>query len=319
MSNTINTTNTTNIPNTTNHTTLISAPPDGGAGERAADIPSVASVPGVAPLLAVRDVTMRYAAPRGPLGRPSAPDILALDGVSLSLASGEFVALVGPSGCGKSTLLTLIAGLEQPTSGTIALQGDAQARRLGRVGYMPQRDLLLPWRDALGNASAGLEAQGLNRREARRRAQALFADFGLGGFEHAYPAALSGGMRQRVAFARSALAAGDLLLLDEPFGALDALTRAELQRWLGAVWRQIDIGACLLVTHDVDEALLLADRIYLMTRRPGRIRMERAVPLSSQDRARGPDALTQPAVAALKVELLAALLAPAEIDRETSV
>ena len=310
--------NFTNTTRTTNGATFTFAAPSGSLRERAGGTPFTSPTTSVAPLLDVRDVTMRYAAPRGLLGRPTAPATLALDGVSLSLASGEFVALVGPSGCGKSTLLTLIAGLERPTSGTIALRGDAQARRLGRVGYMPQRDLLLPWRNALGNVSAGLEAQGMSRREARRRAQALFSDFGLGGFEHAYPAALSGGMRQRVAFARSALAAGDLLLLDEPFGALDALTRAELQRWLSTVWPQLGVGACLLVTHDVDEALLLADRIYLMTPRPGRIRMERTVPLSPQARPRGPDILTRPDVAALKAELLAALLAPSE-SRETTI
>ena len=299
-------TNSTNTDTTT--TTDFGGPPEEYAGAKLFESPA----PDAQTLLAVRDVTMRFAVPRGLLGRPTAPATLALDGVSLSLASGEFVALVGPSGCGKSTLLTLIAGLEQPTSGTIALRDDAQARRLGRVGYMPQRDLLLPWRDALDNASAGLEAQGMSKREARKRAQALFADFGLSGFEHAYPAALSGGMRQRVAFARSALATGDLLLLDEPFGALDALTRAELQRWLATVWPHLGVSACLLVTHDVDEALLLADRIYLMTPRPGRIRMERAVPLSPQDRPRGPDILTRPAVAALKAELLAALLEPSQ-------
>ncbi|HLY29650.1 MAG TPA: ABC transporter ATP-binding protein [Ktedonobacterales bacterium] len=253
-------------------------------------------------ILSVREVTMRYRDRRGGW-------LMALDGVSLALAEGEFVALVGPSGCGKSTLLSLIAGLETPSGGQIALRGDPQAKRLGRVGYMPQRDLLLPWRDALGNAIAGLEVQGTPRGEARRRAQALFADFGLAGFERSYPAMLSGGMRQRVAFARTALAAHDLLLLDEPFGALDALTRASLQRWLGSVWARLGI-TCLLVTHDVDEALLLADRIYVMTPRPGRIRMERRLPLTIdglRTRPRTQQFLLEPEIAALKAELLAAL------------
>ena len=187
---------------------------------------------------------------------------------------------MGPSGSGKSTLLSILAGLEPPTSGTIALRGDPNARRIGRIAYMPQRDLLLPWRTALGNAAAGLEARGVPRREARERTRALFAEFGLSGFERAYPAALSGGMRQRVAFARSALATGDLLLLDEPFGALDALTRASLQRWLLEVWARLRV-TCLLVTHDVDEALLLADRIYALSPRPGRVRLERACALGS--------------------------------------
>jgi len=236
-----------------------------------------------------------------------------LTDVSLSLAEGEFVALVGPSGCGKSTLLSIIAGLEAPTAGQISLRGEAGARRLGRVGYMPQRDLLLPWRDALGNAAAGLEAQGTPRGEARRRARALFADFGLSGFERAYPATLSGGMRQRVAFARTALVARDLLLLDEPFGALDALTRASLQRWLAAVWARLGM-TCLLVTHDVDEALLLADRIYVMSARPGHIRMERrladclpSAEAAAHTRPRTPAFLMRPEVAMLKTELLATL------------
>ncbi len=260
----------------------------------------------IAPLLRVSDVSMRYHNRRGGWFE-------ALRSVDLTLVEGEFVALVGPSGCGKSTLLSIIAGLETPTNGGIALRGDFSARRLGRVGYMPQRDLLLPWRDALGNASAGLEAQGMRRSDARQRARALFADFGLTGFERAFPATLSGGMRQRVAFARTALVARDLLLLDEPFGALDALTRASLQRWLAAVWARLGM-TCLLVTHDVDEALLLADRIYVMSARPGHIRMERRLSdhLPSTDdvlraRPRPQAFLARPEIAALKTELLATL------------
>lgn len=249
-----------------------------------------------APLLDMRGVTMRFR-------REGGGWLTALEDVSLRVERGEFVALVGPSGCGKSTLLAIAAGLETPAAGTVALAGDPQAKRLGRVGYMPQRDLLLPWRTALGNAAAGLEARGVGRAEARKRAEALFADFGLAGFERAYPAALSGGMRQRVAFARSALAAEGLLLLDEPFGALDALTRAGLQRWLLEIWGRLG-AACLLVTHDVEEALLLADRVYVMTARPGHVKLERRVPL---ERPRSLVLLSRPEVLALKAELLAAL------------
>jgi ABC-type nitrate/sulfonate/bicarbonate transport system ATPase subunit len=240
---------------------------------------------------------MRY---RGPHGQ----GVPALADVSLSVFAGELVALVGPSGCGKSTLLSIIAGLQTPTAGTVALGGDPGAPRLGRIGYMPQRDLLLPWRSALGNAIAGLEVQRVPRAAARERARALFADFGLAGFERAYPAALSGGMRQRVAFARSALAARELLLLDEPFGALDALTRAGLQRWLLEIWSRLGL-TCVLVTHDVEEALLLADRVYLLSARPGHVRLERRVPL---ERPRRLETLGWPEVAALKAELLAALV-----------
>ncbi len=253
------------------------------------------------PLLEARGITMRY---RDRDGRPLA----AIEDVSLKVEAGEFVALVGPSGCGKTTMLAILAGLQPPTAGEVLLRGDAGARRLGRVGYMPQRDLLLPWRSALGNAAAGLQVQGVPRRERSARARALFAEFGLSGFERAYPSQLSGGMRQRVAFARTVLAAPELLLLDEPFGALDALTRGSLQRWLADLWERLG-KTCLLVTHDIDEALLLADRIYVLTARPGRVRLERRVPLT---RPRRLEQLAEPAVAALKVELLAALVGEAE-------
>jgi ABC-type nitrate/sulfonate/bicarbonate transport system ATPase subunit len=252
---------------------------------------------GDTPLLAVRDVTKRF---RSADGR----EVAALAGVSLAVYEGEFVALVGPSGSGKTTLLSILSGLEPSTTGTVALRGDVEIPRLGRVGYMPQRDLLLPWRSALDNAIAGLEAQGVPRAEARERARSLFADFGLAGFEREYPSALSGGMRQRVAFARTVLAARELLLLDEPFGALDALTRASLQRWLLEIWAQLG-ATCLLVTHDIDEALLLADRVYVLTARPGRVRLERRVPL---ERPRRLEMLARPEIATLKAELLAALV-----------
>jgi ABC-type nitrate/sulfonate/bicarbonate transport system ATPase subunit len=248
------------------------------------------------PLLEAREVAMRY--------RVGGADILALQHVSLHVDEGEFVALVGPSGSGKTTLLSIFAGLETPTSGAVALRGDTRTRLLGRAGYMPQRDLLLPWRTALGNAIAGLQAQGVSRTEATTRARALFAEFGLAGFEHAWPATLSGGMRQRVAFARTVLAAHDLLLLDEPFGALDALTRTGLQRWLADLWERLG-ATCLLVTHDLDEALLLADRIYVLSPRPGTVRLERAVPL---ERPRRLEMLTRPEIVTIKAELLAALL-----------
>ncbi len=265
------------------------------------------------PLLDVRDVSKRYGR-----GRGHEQSLLALDGISLRVAQGEFVALVGPSGCGKSTLLSIIAGLEDANSGLIALRGDPQAPRLGHIGYMPQRDLLLPWRDALGNAITGLRVQGMPRAEAEQRARALFADFGLSGFERAYPPALSGGMRQRVAFARTALVTRDLMLLDEPFGALDALTRAALQRWLGQALTRLG-ATCLLVTHDVDEALMLADRIYALSARPGRVRLERRVPLP---RPRTQADLAHPEMAALKAELLDTLLdetAVTESQAERSV
>jgi ABC-type nitrate/sulfonate/bicarbonate transport system ATPase subunit len=248
------------------------------------------------PLLEAREVTMGY--------RVGGANLLALQRVSLHVDNGEFAALVGPSGSGKTTLLSIFAGLETPTSGAVALRGDTHARLLGQAGYMPQRDLLLPWRSALSNAIAGLQAQGVSRSEATTRARAIFAEFGLAGFERAWPATLSGGMRQRVAFARTVLAAHDLLLLDEPFGALDALTRTGLQRWLANLWERLG-ATCLLVTHDLDEALLLADRIYVLSPRPGTVRLERAVPL---ERPRRLEMLARPGIVAIKAELLASLL-----------
>ena len=247
------------------------------------------------PLLDVQSVNKSYRSAGGTLN--------VLSDITLSVAAGEFVTLVGPSGCGKSTLLSIIAGLEEPSSGSITLNGQVNIRRLGQVGYMPQRDLLLPWRSALDNAIAGLEIQGVSRRAARRQAQALFAEFGLAGFSQSYPFELSGGMRQRVAFARTVLAGGKLVLLDEPFGALDSLTRAALQRWLLGIWEQLGM-ACLFVTHDIDEALLLADRVYGLSPRPGQVRIERRVPLP---RPRPPAMLLQSELLEVKRELAGAL------------
>jgi ABC-type nitrate/sulfonate/bicarbonate transport system ATPase subunit len=248
-----------------------------------------------APVLTIRQVSKEYRTRNGTLP--------VLREISLAVAAGEFITLVGPSGSGKSTLLALIAGLEEPTVGTISLYGNVNARRLGRIGYMPQRDLLLPWRRALDNAAAGLEVQGVSRRDARRRARALFSDFGLDGFLGAYPSELSGGMRQRVAFARTVLVSRDLLLLDEPFGALDALTRAGLQSWLQGVWQRLRM-ACVFVTHDVDEALLLADRVYALSPRPGHIEIERNIPL---ERPRSQRMLGSREMISLKAELLEVL------------
>lgn len=196
----------------------------------------------------------------------------ALDGVSLHVDEGEFVALLGPSGCGKTTLLQLIAGLEEVDAGRILVAGAAleAADRLQHFGYMPQNDLLFPWRSVLENVSLGLEVQGVAMSEARSRAAALFPQFGLGGFEDRRPHQLSGGMRQRASLLRTYLLGRPFLLLDEPFGALDAITRSQLQVWLAETWSRIG-GSALLVTHDPLEAVTLSDRIYVMSPRPGRI------------------------------------------------
>lgn len=196
----------------------------------------------------------------------------ALVDISFDVRDGEFVALIGPSGSGKSTLLDIICGLFAQTGGEISLDGELTplASRLGRTAYMRQRDLLMPWRTALENAALALEVHGVPRKDARRIAADRFPEFGLAGFEGAYPSQLSGGMRQRVAFLRTVLADRPLLLLDEPFGALDALNRVALQTWLLDLWER-ERRAVLLVTHDVDEAIFLADRVIVLTARPGRI------------------------------------------------
>jgi ABC-type nitrate/sulfonate/bicarbonate transport system ATPase subunit len=239
--------------------------------------------------------------------------VRALSGVDLAVASGEFVSLVGASGCGKSTLLRIVAGLDEPSegrvqvgapSGAAALPGAMAARdRLTTCAYMPQRDMLLPWRTVLDNAALPLEYQGLPRRAARREASRLLEQFGVGGFDHAWPAALSGGMRQRVALARTALTGRRALLLDEPFGALDALTRLEMQGWLLEVWMRLGVTV-LLVTHDLDEAIYLSDRVYVMGVRPGRIVDEVVVALP---RPRGEEIVATPEFARLKGRLLAAI------------
>jgi NitT/TauT family transport system ATP-binding protein len=204
-------------------------------------------------------------------------DVVALDGLDLSVRDGEVVALVGPSGCGKSTLLELFAGLQEPDAGRVSAGGAVDANaRLHACAFMPQRDLLLPWRDALGNAGLALECAGASRSAARREAAPLFERFGLAEFERAYPPELSGGMRQRVAFLRTLLAGRPVLLLDEPFAALDAITRAGMQEWLADALAR-EPRTVVLVTHDVEEALYLADRVAVLSPRPGRVMAELAV------------------------------------------
>jgi len=227
----------------------------------------------------------------------------ALEDVSLHARAGEFVSIIGPSGCGKSTLFNIICGLLEPDEGQVLLDGQAASRRAGLVGYMPQKDLLLPWRSVLDNVILGPELRGEDLRESRREARELIPLFGLEGFADAYPAVLSGGMKQRAALLRTFLTHREVLLLDEPFGALDALTRMELQEWLLGVWARFR-KTILFITHDVDEALFLSDRVYVMTPRPGRVKAVLAVPLA---RPRRRSMTASPEFAALRYQLLEAL------------
>lgn len=242
-----------------------------------------------------------------------------LAGLDLTVEPNEVVALVGPSGCGKSTLLNILAGLEEPESGQVAVStgsartssperaGRASADRLAACALMPQRDLLLPWYDALDNAALALLNRGVSRREARERAAMSFDRFGLAGFERSLPSELSGGMRQRVAFLRTLLAGKPVLLLDEPFGALDAITRAAMQSWLAEAL-SVEPRTTVLVTHDVEEALYLADRVLALSPRPAGIvgRLASPTPRAPNREA----ALAEPALIAQRQEAMRLLTGP---------
>ena len=220
---------------------------------------------------------------------PNAAAAVDLRGISKSFASrsgtvdvlrevdfhanaGEFVSVIGPSGCGKSTLFSLIAGLAHSDAGTITLNDAPLNPADHPVAYMPQKDLLLPWRSILRNVTLPLQVAGVAKDEAKRRALELFPLFGLEGFEDAYPFQLSGGMRQRAALMRTVIQERPLMLLDEPFGALDSLTRTDMQEFLLDVWQRFR-HTIVFITHDIREAIYLSDRIYVMTARPARVRM----------------------------------------------
>jgi len=222
---------------------------------------------------------------------------------SFNIDQGSFVSIVGPSGCGKSTLFNMIAGLEAPSAGLVQLHGADISGRTGHVGYMLQKDLLAPWRTVLGNITMGAHLTRGVTREDEERGASLAHQYGLGEFLAHYPEALSGGMRQRVALMRTLMTDHELLLLDEPFGALDAQTRFEMQRWLLEVWQSTQ-RTVLFVTHDVDEAIFLSDRILVMSERPGRIVLDLPIDLP---RPRRTAMLTDVAFMGAKREILSLL------------
>lgn len=185
----------------------------------------------------------------------------------LNIAQGEFVSIIGPSGVGKSTIFQLATGLVESQEGTIALDGDEQVNRLGKVGLMPQKDMLMEWRTVAENAALPLELQGISKKVAKELAASHLPTFGLEQYARHYPKELSGGMRQRVSLLRAVLTGADLLLLDEPFSALDGLTRMEMQEWLLDMGRQLGM-TIVMITHDLDEAILLADRVLVLQEKP---------------------------------------------------
>ncbi|MBM4762947.1 ABC transporter ATP-binding protein [Bacillus sp. B15-48] len=223
-------------------------------------------------VLQFNDVSFQYQADK------ESDQSLILNGINFQLEEGEFVSIIGPSGSGKSTIFRLITGLEQPSTGSILLNGENASNRLGMVGYMPQQDLLMPWRTIMENAVLPLEIKGVKKTEAEARVRGLLADFGLKGVEDAFPKDLSGGMKQRVSFLRTVLSGSNILLLDEPFSALDAITRLTMQEWLLEQWEKWK-KSIVFITHDVDEALFLSDRIFVLQEKPNHSIQEVKVPL----------------------------------------
>ena len=208
-------------------------------------------------------------------GRERLPVLM---GVSLRLGAGEFTALLGPSGSGKSTLLKIAAGLICPDKGQVFLDGQESTGQVQKVGYMPQQDMLFSWKTLLQNAALPLLAAGVDKSDAYSRVRKLLPVFGLERFEHYYPRRLSGGMRQRAALLRTVLIESGLLLLDEPFASLDAITREKLQEWLLSVLERFN-RSVLFVTHSIDEAIYLADRVYMFSERPGAVVLEQQIKL----------------------------------------
>lgn len=226
----------------------------------------------VRPAVEIDGVTLNYFTPDR--------ETLALANVSLTVAQGEFVAIVGSSGCGKSTLLSMVSGLLPPSRGSIRIDGNEVTKPSPRVGYMFQKDTLLDWRTILDNVVIGAELLGLDMKASRRRAEELLVRYGLGEFLHSLPSQLSGGMRQRAALARTLCCEPDLLLLDEPFSALDYQTRLALSDEVAGILSS-ERKTVILVTHDIGEAISMAHRVIVMSRRPGRIKSEHRIEFPS--------------------------------------
>ncbi|MDW3212692.1 MAG: ABC transporter ATP-binding protein [Ilumatobacteraceae bacterium] len=247
------------------------------------------------PAFELREVSKRFSTKKGQLP--------VVRSVEMHARRGEFISIIGPSGCGKSTLFKMIAGLEQPSDGEIRVDGHLATGHTEEFAYMPQKDLLFPWRTILDNTTMGLEVQGMSRSAARAKARPLFETFGIAGFEDSYPWQLSGGMRQRAALLRTVVQDRPVLLLDEPFGALDSLTRVEMQEWLTEVWEQFR-WTVVLITHDIREAVFLSDRVYVLTARPAGVREVHEIDL---ERPRDLGVVTDARFAQFEASLLEAL------------
>ncbi len=246
-------------------------------------------------MLELKQISMHYGAGSG--------RIEVLQDISLQVKQGEFAAVIGPSGCGKSTLFKLIGGLLQPTAGEIWLEGKDITGKAGHISYVPQQNTLFPWRSVESNAALALEVAGTPKEAALAEARTWLPRIGLSGYDKAYPETLSGGMQQRVSFLRALLSPQELMCLDEPFGALDALTRAEMQQWLLDIWEE-HRRSVLLVTHSIEEALFLADRVYVLSPKPARIVQEITVPFA---RPRTAQTMTMPEFVALRQQIHALL------------
>jgi NitT/TauT family transport system ATP-binding protein len=233
-----------------------------------------ASATASAPKVELRDVNLRYFGLEG--------ETEALKDISIAIAPGEFVAIIGQSGCGKSTLLSLISGILVPTGGTVLVDGRPVTGPSRKVGYMLQQDYLFEWRTILENAVLGAEIQNVDMGKARERATALLIRYGLGQFLHHLPRQLSGGMRQRVALARTLCTEPDIVLLDEPFAALDSQTRLALADEVSVILRR-ERKTAILVTHDIGEAIGMAERVVVLSRRPGQIKSDRPIRFATPD------------------------------------
>jgi ABC-type nitrate/sulfonate/bicarbonate transport system ATPase subunit len=208
-------------------------------------------------------------------------EIAIIEDVSFHVNENEFVSILGPSGSGKSTIFNIVSGLLKGDTGSVLIDGQDYTNKVGRVSYMYQKDLLLPWKKIIDNVAMPLVVKGENKAKAREKVKGFFKTFGLEGFEFSYPHQLSGGMRQRAALLRTYMISKDIMLLDEPFGALDAITRSKMHFWLLDVVKSLN-STVLFITHDIEEAIFLSDRIYILSDKPAKIKKEVVVNLPNR-------------------------------------